>query len=592
MNLITSAAHGGCGTRKDRNAVTLTIKESSPLDSLTKPGSTAASSESASNQNSRSNPACLEVVVTIRSLPGEKGEASSGLALPMREEARTVIVFDNGAVLRLACNLPPGQAIILSNPQGRDVVCRVLNARNLPTVKGYIEVEFLEPVPDFWGIHKAAEQTNPPGVIVKPPQVAAQPQNVPNEPPSSRSAPARVAPTATELVVTAWHAPSLEDVAGTVRASPPPIAQTKAPESTPRIPASRTADESTRDSVAALQPFTPANAPLAATELTAHSATWEGTPVPARKLSASNDILGKFSASNTIPVSSSSESRGKTPLIIAGVAVFLIGLGTGLFFMHRGSSSSPSPIPVAAASQPATPGLPAPTSVATPPVVSRAIEEEARPSAPVPTPVSAVPIKESAAAAAPSVPEASRRPANTPDAQQPEPVVAKLPDRSAQRPQPLHDLKMSAPTVESRAGRLVDGSVPNIGDVTTTSAVIGTPGGGLIPPSSRTNNPPVPPVPVGGSGSSGKTASEPKLISSTRPVYPQLAKQANVEGDVVVSADIDAAGNVVGAKAVSGPMYLRQAAVDAVRNWKYEPAIMNGRPSSAQTTVKIQFRLK
>jgi protein TonB len=71
-----------------------------------------------------------------------------------------------------------------------------------------------------------------------------------------------------------------------------------------------------------------------------------------------------------------------------------------------------------------------------------------------------------------------------------------------------------------------------------------------------------------------------------------MAKQANVEGDVLVSAEIDAAGNVVQAKAVSGPMFLQQAAVDAVRQWKYEPATLDARPSSTHINIKIQFRLK
>jgi protein TonB len=71
-----------------------------------------------------------------------------------------------------------------------------------------------------------------------------------------------------------------------------------------------------------------------------------------------------------------------------------------------------------------------------------------------------------------------------------------------------------------------------------------------------------------------------------------LAKQGNVEGDVVVTADIDATGKVIAARATAGPAYLRQAAVDAVRNWKYEPANLNGKPISAQVSIKIQFRLK
>jgi outer membrane biosynthesis protein TonB len=51
-------------------------------------------------------------------------------------------------------------------------------------------------------------------------------------------------------------------------------------------------------------------------------------------------------------------------------------------------------------------------------------------------------------------------------------------------------------------------------------------------------------------------------------------------------------GKVIAAKATAGPVFLRQAAADAVRNWKYEPATMDGRLTSVKVTVKIQFRLK
>jgi protein TonB len=150
---------------------------------------------------------------------------------------------------------------------------------------------------------------------------------------------------------------------------------------------------------------------------------------------------------------------------------------------------------------------------------------------------------------------------------------------------------MSAPTPGSRAGRLVDGSVPNIAEVNTTSAVIGKSGGDLIPTVSRADSPPPPPVVLTGPSSAGRS-SEAKLISSTRPVYPPLAKTSNVEGDVLIAVEIDATGKVTGAKATAGPVFLRQAAVEAVRNWKYEPATLNGKPASTQITVKIQFRLK
>ena len=84
-------------------------------------------------------------------------------------------MFDNGAVLRSANNMPIGQTVILSNPNGRDVVCRVVGGRNLPSVKGYVEVEFLEPVKDFWGIHQDADSVS----VAAPPPHSACPSRSP-----------------------------------------------------------------------------------------------------------------------------------------------------------------------------------------------------------------------------------------------------------------------------------------------------------------------------------------------------------------------------------------------------------------------------
>jgi protein TonB len=121
--------------------------------------------------------------------------------------------------------------------------------------------------------------------------------------------------------------------------------------------------------------------------------------------------------------------------------------------------------------------------------------------------------------------------------------------------------------------------------------MIVNPAGAVLPTLAHTNIPPAPPVTVAGSGSAVKIARDPRLISSTRPVYPPMAKQSNVEGDVLISADVDANGAVIAAKALSGPMFLRQAAEDTVRQWKYEPALVDGKPAPGHVSVKLQFRL-
>src|SRR5260370_20168881 len=103
-----STLHSQLEAFRDLNATRPTVKDSPALENATKPRSTPGTSESNSNHNTntRSNPVCLEVAVTIRSLPAENAGTSSTADKPIQEEARTVIVFENGAVLRLAGNFP------------------------------------------------------------------------------------------------------------------------------------------------------------------------------------------------------------------------------------------------------------------------------------------------------------------------------------------------------------------------------------------------------------------------------------------------------------------------------------------------------
>ena len=92
-------------------------------------------------------------------------------------------------------------------------------------------------------------------------------------------------------------------------------------------------------------------------------------------------------------------------------------------------------------------------------------------------------------------------------------------------------------------------------------------------------------APVGG------MVQEARLIQSAPPVYPALAKSNRVSGDVVLDALIDAAGKVTKVKVISGPVLLQQPAVDTVRQWKYEPARLDGQAVAMHLTVTVRFRL-
>ena len=73
------------------------------------------------------------------------------------------------------------------------------------------------------------------------------------------------------------------------------------------------------------------------------------------------------------------------------------------------------------------------------------------------------------------------------------------------------------------------------------------------------------------------------------PVYPAIAQSARVQGDVVIEATIDQEGKVADARVVKSVPLLDQAALDAVRQWEYQPSLLNGVPTAVVITVTVKF---
>ncbi len=84
----------------------------------------------------------------------------------------------------------------------------------------------------------------------------------------------------------------------------------------------------------------------------------------------------------------------------------------------------------------------------------------------------------------------------------------------------------------------------------------------------------------------------PRLIRTVDPVYPEIARQARVEGVVILEAQTDKDGRVVNVKVLRSIPLLDQAAIDSVRQWVYEPAIIEGKPRGILFTVTVRFTLK
>lgn len=155
-------------------------------------------------------------------------------------------------------------------------------------------------------------------------------------------------------------------------------------------------------------------------------------------------------------------------------------------------------------------------------------------------------------------------------------------------PRNVAEIKEAPLPGEADAGDGILGGVPGGVPGGTMGGVIG----GVIGGSGRVATPPAPrenksraPVHLGG------RVRAPRQIHRIEPRYPALARQTHITGTVILEAVLDESGNVVELKVVSGHPLLLQAALDAVREWKYEPTYLNDIPVAVQMNISVTFAL-
>jgi protein TonB len=112
----------------------------------------------------------------------------------------------------------------------------------------------------------------------------------------------------------------------------------------------------------------------------------------------------------------------------------------------------------------------------------------------------------------------------------------------------------------------------------------GEPGGGVL---GVVALPAAPPAPI----RTGGDIRPPQKVRNVVPPYPEVARAARVQGDVVLDCTISNEGRVVDVKVLSGPIVLQAAAVDAVRQWLYRPTLLNGVHVPVVMTVTVHFGL-
>jgi len=162
----------------------------------------------------------------------------------------------------------------------------------------------------------------------------------------------------------------------------------------------------------------------------------------------------------------------------------------------------------------------------------------------------------------------------------------------------IHNGQMMAPTVIPKRVEMIkeEELPPDIGNV---GVVGGVPGGiaggsaggvlgGII--GGAGSGPPPPPKPKAPLRIGGNVMAA-SLIRKVDPIYPPIAKTAHISGTVVLHAIIGRDGSVQDLQYVSGPPLLMKSALDAIRQWRYKPTMLNGEPVEVDTTISVVFSL-
>jgi protein TonB len=163
----------------------------------------------------------------------------------------------------------------------------------------------------------------------------------------------------------------------------------------------------------------------------------------------------------------------------------------------------------------------------------------------------------------------------------------------------IHNGQMTAPTVIPKKVEMIkeEELPPDVGAVGVTGGVPGgVPGGqaggvlGGIIGGTGAGLPPPPKVTPKSIRVGGNVA-QANLIHQVTPQYPAIAKTAHISGTVLLHAIIGKDGTVQDLQYISGPPLLMRSAMDAVRQWRYKPTLLNGDPVDVDTTISVVFTL-
>ncbi|MGH9747922.1 MAG: TonB family protein [Candidatus Acidiferrales bacterium] len=611
-------------------------------------GNSAVSQPASQGKSSsalRSDALSLEVHVKVhgsRVIEVERGTAPK--TEPFEEQTVTMIVFPQGAVLRMTTPVGVSQMLVLTNiKSNQDSICRVLKVRPNANHGSYVEVEFTHRQPGYWGVNFPSEGPADATPVASPQvnlesqqkQSAALPTLTPSPAapvtrPAASSPIAKAgkpaahvsAPKPESSFISIGSQETVQEAASATATTTKPLSpverriESAALQSSKNVPVVDPLGEAPLPppslSLSELQGDDDSDSSAATSTvatLSSHSQLEDSHEAPAAAVSptSSREVFGNYAAASQAAPSEAfgarldsslggsaagdASSNQNWMLIAACIAVLVAGLGAGIayFRQHPSTGAASSARTSSVAAQPAqgaaSPSLPAITPAGQPYMAATA--------EPIPAPRSNAPnASGNAPAPANSGNEAKANDAKANEAKAPA-ANSNRSAASARQPAPsvTPDMMSSAltarPTTSTRGDEGQADSAPAIdpsvgASGTNALAGIASSNAASLPsPEMR----PEGPVKIGGN------VKAPRLISSVVPQYPSIARSSGQQGDVVVDTTINKSGNVVKMHVVSGPTSLRAAAMDALRRWKYEPSQLDGAPVEVQMQVTIKFRI-
>jgi len=466
------------------------------------------------------------------------------------EETTSVLVFENGGVIRLSAAATPGQLLLLTNVESkREVVAQVKRKRAYRPTICYVELEFAEPAPRFWGMEfsaaaaflpKDAQDAQAAAMVTSAEATADEP----SEPPA--------APTLEEMqalkreVGAQQGQPNLPQEAATSQqvqaAGPSAVPQATPTPSAGEVPNTGSAANGRWEEVSA-SVFTAKSRPIEKKPVAQWTAEEQALlPMPSLDFSKS---LPRARRSLRAQGSFTPSFRGgvlRLGLFVSALIVTVAGAAWSRHWLVRKPEAQKGAVGslVVAAKEKSSPLPGSP--------VAQQVHSE----------INNTKVASEAAANTPAGSTA------LPGALSPEPKDAPSP--------PAHSLASNNSRLQSP------------GKKTPSSGLMANPS--TVRPTAKAT----PGSIAAAAGESGIVP--PKLIKSVRALAPIEALRDFETGNVVVDAVVGTAGEVNLVSILSGPPSLRSPAVASLKEYRYEPATRNGQPVPAHVTITIHFRFE